>query len=431
MIRQLDAQDPGFDAALQTLLAARETRSETLAHAVAEVLRRVKNEGDAALLDYTRRFDAPETSDLQQLRVPREAQRAAFESLDGDTQEMLHTAAKRIRAFHEATLRSNAIEHEDALGNLMTREFLPLSRVGIYVPGGQASYPSTLLMTAIPAHAAGVEERMVASPISAAVDDSLLLGAAYLAEVTSLWRLGGAQAIAAMAYGTESIARVDMIAGPGSARVTEAKRQVAGEVGIDLIAGPSEVLIVADSEAPAEWLALDLCAQAEHDADAQAVLISPSETLIESVRACLESCLQSMKRAHLIKTSFKKHGALIAVKNLDQALEIANRFAPEHLSLCVRNARDLLPRVRNAGAVFLGAPSSEVFGDYLAGPSHVLPTSGSARFASALGVERFTKARSVIELSAEGASNLAQLTARFAQCEGLDAHAQAARVRQQ
>lgn len=429
MIRRLDANNPEFDTALRTLLAARETRSEALAESVAEVLREVRSQGDAALLDYTRRFDAPEIRDLRQLEVPRDAQRAAFESLDGDIQAMLRTAATRIRDFHRATLRSNAIKYEDALGNLMTREFLPLSRVGIYVPGGQAAYPSTLLMSAIPARVAGVEEIIVTSPISAAVDDALLLGAAYLAEVSSLWRFGGAQAIAAMAYGSESIPRVDMIAGPGSARVVEAKRQVSGEVGIDGLAGPSEVLIVADSEAPADWLALDLCAQAEHDAQAQAVLISPSESLIEAVRTCLESCLKTMKRAHLIKASFKAHGALIAVRDLDQALEIANQFAPEHLSLCVRDARTLLPKVRNAGAVFLGAPSSEVFGDYLAGPSHVLPTSGTARYASALGVERFTKARSVIELSGEGASALAEAAARFAECEGLEAHAQAARIR--
>lgn len=429
MIRRLDANNPEFDTALRTLLAARETRSEALAESVAEVLREVRSQGDAALLDYTRRFDAPEIRDLRQLEVPRDAQRAAFESLDGDIQAMLRTAATRIRDFHRATLRSNAIKYEDALGNLMTREFLPLSRVGIYVPGGQAAYPSTLLMSAIPARVAGVEEIIVTSPISAAVDDALLLGAAYLAEVSSLWRFGGAQAIAAMAYGSESIPRVDMIAGPGSARVVEAKRQVSGEVGIDGLAGPSEVLIVADSEAPADWLALDLCAQAEHDAQAQAVLISPSESLIEAVRTCLESCLKTMKRAHLIKASFKAHGALIAVRDLDQALEIANQFAPEHLSLCLRDARALLPKVRNAGAVFLGAPSSEVFGDYLAGPSHVLPTSGTARYASALGVERFTKARSVIELSGEGASALAEAAARFAECEGLEAHAQAARIR--
>ena len=429
MIRRLDANNPEFDTALRTLLAARETRSEALAGSVAEVLREVRSQGDAALLDYTRRFDAPEIRDLRQLEVPHDAQRAAFESLDGDIQAMLRTAATRIRDFHRATLRSNAIKYEDALGNLMTREFLPLSRVGIYVPGGQAAYPSTLLMSAIPARVAGVEEIIVTSPISAAVDDALLLGAAYLAEVSSLWRFGGAQAIAAMAYGSESIPRVDMIAGPGSARVVEAKRQVSGDVGIDGLAGPSEVLIVADSEAPADWLALDLCAQAEHDAQAQAVLISPSESLIEAVRTCLESCLKTMKRAHLIKASFKAHGALIAVRDLDQALEIANQFAPEHLSLCVRDARTLLPKVRNAGAVFLGAPSSEVFGDYLAGPSHVLPTSGTARYASALGVERFTKARSVIELSGEGASALAEAAARFAECEGLEAHAQAARIR--
>ncbi len=429
LIRRLDADQTDFDAALDALLVARASRSGALVGSVAELIERVRAQGDQALLELTRAFDAPQVGTLSELAVPREAQKAAFDSLDAQTRSVLHAAAMRIRAFHSATLPKNTTEHRDELGNVMAREFLPMSRVGIYVPGGQASYPSTLLMTAIPARVAGVDEVLVVSPPSDSLDDSLLFAAAYLAEVDSLWRIGGAHAIAALAYGTESIARVDLIAGPGSARVTEAKRQVSGDVGIDLIAGPSEVLVVADDEAPADWVALDLCAQAEHDADAQAVLVTPSHELIGKVVVELESRVPKMNRGELIKASLKAHGALIRSKRLEQAIEIANRFAPEHLSLFVKDARAWLPHVRHAGAVFLGAPSSEVFGDYLAGPSHVLPTSGTARFHSALGVDKFMKARSVIAMSPEGASELAELAASFAMSEGLEAHAQAARIR--
>lgn len=431
LIRRLDAEQTDFDAALDALLVARASRSGELVGSVAELIERVRTHGDEALLEFTRAFDAPQITALSELKVPREAQKAAFDALDADTQSVLRTAAMRIRAFHRSTLPKHAIEYKDELGNVMAREFLPLSRVGIYVPGGQASYPSTLLMTAIPARVAGVEEILVVSPPSESTHDSLLLAAAYLAEVDSFWRIGGAHAIAALAYGTESIGRVDMIAGPGSARVTEAKRQVCGDVGIDLTAGPSEVLVVADAEAPADWIALDLCAQAEHDADAQAVLVTPSRELIGAVNASLESRVRELRRGDLIKASLCAHGALIRSQSLEQAIEIANRFAPEHLSLCIEDAHNWLPCVRHAGAVFLGAPSSEVFGDYLAGPSHVLPTSGTARFHSALGVDKFMKARSVIAMSPEGASELAEVAARFAMSEGLEAHALAARIRRQ
>ena len=428
-IRQLDCDSADFAAALESLFRLRESRSTELEDSVGTILQRVREEGDSSLLELTRRFDAPNVRGIGELEVTPEDRQRAFESLDTSEQQMLRAAAGRIRGFHEATRPGRAVEHRDGLGNLMMREFIPLSRVGIYVPGGRASYPSTLLMTAIPARIAGVEEILVASPVSEAANDGLLLAAAHLAGVDGFRRLGGAQAIAALAYGTDSIGRVDLIAGPGSARVAEAKRQVASEVGIDLLAGPSEVLIIADADAPAEWLALDLCAQAEHDTDAQAVLLSPSVELIARVKAVLASNLTHLKRAELIEASLRARGALVRVRDLEQAIEIANRFAPEHLSLCVDNGRKLLPRVRNAGAVFLGPYSSEVFGDYLAGPSHVLPTSGTARFASALGVEQFMKARSVIALTAEGASELAETTARFADREGLEAHALAARIR--
>lgn len=429
LIRRLDADQPDFDAALDALLVARAFRSDELVGSVAELIERVRTQGDQALLELTRAFDAAEVGALSELKVSREAQKAAFDSLDAQTRSVLHGAAMRIRAFHSATLPTSTLEHKDELGNLMAREFVPLSRVGIYVPGGQASYPSTLLMTAIPARVAGVDEVLVVSPPSDSAQDALLLAAAYLAEVDSLWRIGGAHAIAALAYGTDSFARVDLIAGPGSARVTEAKRQVSGDVGIDLIAGPSEVLIVASAQAPADWIALDLCAQAEHDADAQALLVTPSQRLVEQVAAELASRVPKMKRRDLIRASLKAHGALIRSQSLEQAIDIANRFAPEHLSLFVEDARAWLPHVHHAGAVFLGAPSSEVFGDYLAGPSHVLPTSGTARFHSALGVDKFMKARSVISMSREGASELAELAARFAMSEGLEAHAEAARIR--
>ena len=429
LIRRLDADDAGFDSALESLLAQRAARDQGLIDSVSELIARVREGGDEALLALTQAFDAPQVTRLESLAVSKQAQEAAYQSLAPESKEVLDTAAKRIRVFHEATLGERSKVHEDAFGNRLMREFVPMSRVGIYVPGGQASYPSTLLMTAIPARVAGVEEVVVTSPPASPEHDALLLAAAHLAGVDEFWRLGGAQAIAALAYGTERIHRVDLIAGPGSARVTEAKRQVAGDVGIDLVAGPSEVLIVADGDANANWMALDLCAQAEHDADAQAVLVTPSHHLIESVSQALQAQVGKLKRAHLIKASFKAHGALIRSRDIAHATEIANRFAPEHLSLCVPDAKDWLARIRHAGAVFLGSPSAEVFGDYLAGPSHVLPTSGSARFSSALGVEIFTKARSVISLTAAGASGLAETAARFARLEGLESHARAAEAR--
>ncbi len=429
LIRTLDSEQPEFAAALESLLAVRASRSRELVESVSELIAHVRRDGDRAILALTRTFDGLAATALSELCVSRDAQKAAFESLDATRRSMLCTAGERIRKFHRATLGARSIEHRDEFGNLMMRELLPLSRVGLYVPGGQASYPSSVLMTAIPARVAGVEQIVVCSPGSPEADDSLVLAAAHIAGVDEFWRLGGVQAIAALAYGCESIERVDMIAGPGSARVTEAKHQVSAHVGIDLTAGPSEVLVVADEYAPADWLALDLCAQAEHDADAQAVLVTPSQRLIEQVAAALKARMPNLERRELITKSLQRHGALIKTRSLQQAIDIANRFAPEHLALCTRDARAWLPKVRHAGAVFLGARSSEVFGDYLVGPSHVLPTSGSARFHSALGVDTFLKARSVIALSAEGASELAAITADFATLEGLEAHAQAAKAR--
>ncbi len=428
-IRRLDASDADFASSLESLLQNRVSRDTGLVASVSEIIAQVVKDGDQALLELTRRFDASDVTSLDALQVSKAAQEAAYQSLTLEIRSVLDTASARIRAFHETTCQERCKAYEDALGNRLMRETVPLSRVGIYVPGGQATYPSTLLMTAIPARVAGVAQIIVTSPPTTPEQDALLLAAAHLADIDEFWRIGGAQAIAALAYGTERIDRVDLIAGPGSARVTEAKRQVSGDVGIDLIAGPSEVLIVADADAPAQWIALDLCAQAEHDADAQAVLVTPSAALIESVSKALDKHLTALKRSSLIKASFEAHGALIRSTDLAHAIDIANRFAPEHLSLCVPEAEAWLPRISHAGAVFLGSQSSEVFGDYLAGPSHVLPTSGSARFNSALGVETFTKARSVISLSPDGASELAHSAARFAECEGLEAHALAAIVR--
>ena len=432
LLRKLDADDPAFEAAIRSLLVRRASRDEDLIASVAELVGEVRRRGDQALLEFTRAFDAPEVTELESLKVSKQACEAAYRSLAPDLKGVLDTAAERIRAFHEAITDGHKKVYVDVYGNRLVRESVPMSRVGIYVPGGQATYPSTLLMTAIPARVAGVEQVVVVSPPSASSspdNEAMLLAAAHVADVDEFWRIGGVQAIAALAYGTNSIDRVDLIAGPGSARVTEAKRQVAGDVGIDLVAGPSEVLIVADEDAPADWLALDLCAQAEHDADAQAVLVTPSGDLIESVSRAIESRVGTLTRGNLIKASFQAHGALIRSRDIAQAIDIANRFAPEHLSLCVADPDRWLPRIRHAGAVFLGEASSEVFGDYLAGPSHVLPTSGSARFNSALGVDIFTKARSVISLTADGASGLADQAARFARAEGLEAHALAAQAR--
>tara|TARA_A100001037_G_scaffold297897_1_gene320598 strand:- start:231 stop:1550 length:1320 start_codon:yes stop_codon:yes gene_type:complete len=427
-VSRLATRDDDFDTALGELLRWEEALDAQVDRVVAEIIRDVRSGGDQVLLALTERFDGLKVDDSGGLRIGASELEAAYKALPDAEREALTLAAERIRSYHEHQ-RQDGFEYADDLGNRLGQRVVPLERVGVYVPGGQAAYPSTVLMTVIPARVAGVDEVIMVVPTPAGERSRLVLGAAHLAGVDAVFTVGGAQAIAALAYGTETIPKVDKIVGPGGTYVAAAKRMVFGAVGIDVIAGPSEVLIVADGTAPAHWMALDLFSQAEHDPAAQALLISPSGKYLDEVAASMDALLEGMARTETIAESLSRRGALIQADDLQQCIEIANRIAPEHLELAVADPRALLEGVRNAGAVFLGARSAEVVGDYSAGPSHVLPTFGTARFSSPLGVYDFVKRSSVIELSESGSSELARPSALLARGEGLEAHARAAEVR--
>ncbi|MEM1231188.1 MAG: histidinol dehydrogenase [Pseudomonadota bacterium] len=427
-LRRLDARREGFAAALETLLHWDITESSAVNDAAAKIIARVRQEGPAALLALTAEFDRVEAASLAELALTPADFEAAFRALSPEQRDSLQQAHDRIERYHLAQ-RQEDFEIEDEYGNRLGQRITPMDRVGVYVPGGQAAYPSTVLMTAVPARVAGVREIIMTVPTPGGVRNPLVLGAAHLAGVTQGFTLGGAQAIAALAYGCEPVPRVDKIVGPGGAFVAAAKRLVYGQVGIDAIAGPSEILILADASADPRWLALDLFSQAEHDAAAQALLVSPDPQVVEAVAAAIDELLPAQPRAELIRQSLGARGALMVCADLAQAVAIANRIAPEHLQLAVAAPRALLPELRHAGAVFLGVYSAEVMGDYVAGPSHVLPTFGTARFSSPLGVYDFVKRSSLIELSAAGADALGRLSGVLADGEGLHAHAAAARAR--
>jgi histidinol dehydrogenase len=427
-IRMLDAERSGFEEELGRLLAFEGSQDETVDARVKAVIAEVRASGDEALLHLTARFDGWRPADAKALVVPRVECSAALEALDREVRAALTIAAARIRAFHERQLQASW-QIEEADGTRLGQMVSPLERVGIYVPGGKAAYPSSVLMNAIPARVAGVGQIVMVTPTPEGKTNPAVLAAAELAGVDRVFRLGGAQAVAALAYGTSSVPAVDKIVGPGNAYVAAAKRQVFGQVGIDMVAGPSEILVIADDGADAEWVATDLLSQAEHDEIAQAILLSPDAALIESVAAQLALQLDALPRAAIARASLAKRGALIKVRDLDEAVVLANRIAPEHLELIVADPDRWLARLQHAGAIFVGAHSCEALGDYCAGPNHVLPTARTARFSSPLGVHDFQKRSSVIRISPRGAASLGALAATLARAEGLEAHARSAELR--
>ncbi len=398
---------------------------------VADILADVLQRGDVAVLDYTQRFDGLAVDTMQALELTQAELKVAFDGLPAAQREALQAAARRVRSYHEAQKKANgeSWSYRDEDGTLLGQKVTPLDRVGIYVPGGKAAYPSSVLMNAIPAHVAGVAEIIMVVPTPKGEKNPLVLAAAYVAGVSRAFTIGGAQAVAALAYGTASVPKVDKITGPGNAYVAAAKRRVFGTVGIDMIAGPSEILVLADGSTPADWVAMDLFSQAEHDELAQSILLCPDAAYIDAVQAAIDRLLPTMPRAEIIAKSLNGRGALIQTRSMEEACAISNRIAPEHLEVSSSEPHRWEPLLVHAGAIFLGAYTSESLGDYCAGPNHVLPTSGTARFSSPLGVYDFQKRSSIIEVSAAGAQALGTVAAELAYGEGLQAHARAAEMR--
>jgi len=423
-LRRLSTRDPRFAAKLEALTRYEASADASVANAVRAIVADVRRRGDAAVLAYARRFDRVTARSVGQLEVSQARLRAALAGLPKAQAAALRLAAARVRRFHERQ-RAPSWTFAERDGTRLGQRVTPMDRVGLYVPGGKAAYPSSVLMNAIPAKVAGVPELVMVCPNP----DPMVLAAAAIAGVDRVLTLGGAQAVAALAYGTRTVPKVDKIVGPGNAYVAEAKRLVFGQVGIDMIAGPSEILVIADGSTPAEWIAMDLFSQAEHDEVAQAILLSPSRAYLDAVEAAVARLLKGMPRASVIAASLSRRGALIHARSLADACTVANRIAPEHLELAVAKPRALLPKLRHAGAIFLGRWSSEAIGDYCAGPNHVLPTSGTARFSSPLGVYDFQKRSSLIEVSRKGARELGRLAATLARGEGLEAHARSAEYR--
>ena len=431
-LKRLNSGAPDFDARLSALLAFEGAQDPAVDTAVAGILEDVKNRGDAALLDYTRRFDRVEAASVAALEFTRDELQRALAALPAAQRSALEQAAARVRAFHEKQC-AQSWSYTDDDGTRLGQQVTALDRVGLYVPGGKAAYPSSVLMNALPAKVAGVREIVMVVPTPGGIKNPLVLGAAALAGVDRAFAIGGAQAIGALAYGTQTVPQVDKIVGPGNAYVAAAKRRVFGVVGIDMVAGPSEILIVCDGKlaAPdfADWIAMDLFSQAEHDELAQAILLSPDAKFIDQVAASIERQLDGMPRREVIKAALETRGALIEVRDLDEACALVNRIAPEHLELAVVDPDSLLKKIRHAGAIFLGSYTSEALGDYCAGPNHVLPTSRTARFSSPLGVYDFQKRSSVIAVSRQGAQRLGAIAAELARGEGLTAHARSAEYR--
>ncbi|MCG6873054.1 MAG: histidinol dehydrogenase [Gammaproteobacteria bacterium] len=420
--RRLDSSAPDFDARLSALLDRQGQTGSGVEAAVAEIVAAVRERGDEALLDYTQRFDELSVAEPAQLEMPKERLDQALREIPEHQRTALEHAAERIRDYHQRQ-RQDSWQYQDSEGNTLGQLVRPLDRVGLYVPGGKAAYPSTVLMTAIPARVAGVAELVMTVPTPRGETNELVLAAAALAGVDRVFTVGGAQAVAALAWGTATIPAVDKVVGPGNIYVATAKRMVFGQVGIDMIAGPSEVAILADGSAPAEWAAMDLFAQAEHDELAQSILLSPDPACLDAVAEAIARLLPGRQRAEIIARSWTGHGALIRVRDLEEGIDIVNRIAPEHLELLVADPEPLLPRVRHAGAIFAGRWSAEALGDYCAGPNHTLPTAGTARFSSPLGVYDFQKRTSLIACTETGAAPLAATAATLAQAEELEAHA--------
>ena len=428
-IRRLSSTQADFKAALSQLTAYEEAANDAIETTVAAILRDVKQHGDAALLKYTQQFDRLNVDSVAELEIPRTALQQAFEhEITAIERDALTAAAARVRSFHERQKASDWTYTEPD-GTVLGQRITPLDRVGLYVPGGKAAYPSSVLMNAIPAKVAGVPEIIMVAPTPGGVVRPLVLAAAYIAGVDRVFSIGGAQAVAALAYGTATIPAVDKITGPGNAYVAAAKRRVFGTVGIDMIAGPSEILIIADGTTHPDWVAMDLFSQAEHDEMAQSILLCPDAAYLDAVAASIEKLLPTVPRADVIEVSLRNRGALILTQDLAEACEVCNWIAPEHMELSVANPDALLPMIRNSGAIFMGAYSSESLGDYCAGPNHVLPTMRTARFSSPLGVYDFQKRSSIIHVSAQGAQTLGPIAGALADSEGLPAHAEAARMR--
>ncbi|MGB5261558.1 MAG: histidinol dehydrogenase [Gammaproteobacteria bacterium] len=425
-IKRLDTSDPDFDAALEQLLDWEQSADMAVESVVRDIIADVRARGDAALLEYTERFDRHPVSDG--LEIPLPACAVALGRIPTDQRAALEFASERIHAYARHQ-KLESWSYTEADGTLLGQQVTAMDRVGLYVPGGKAAYPSSVLMNAIPAKVAGVGELVMVVPTPAGQVNDMVLAAAHLAGVDRIFAIGGAQAIAALAYGTGTVPAVDKIVGPGNAYVASAKRMVFGKVGIDMIAGPSEILVICDGATDPDWIAVDMFSQAEHDEDAQSILVSPDSDFLDRVSASIGRLLPEMTRADIISASLAGQGALIRVRDMDEAVAVANRIAPEHLELSVDEPQAMAARIRHAGAIFMGRYTAEVLGDYCAGPNHVLPTSRTARFSSPLGVYDFQKRSSLIQCSPQGASDLGRTAAVLAHGEGLTAHARSAEVR--
>ena len=427
-IARLDINQADFNHHLDGLLAWEGVSDKAVNERVEEIIAAVRAHGDAAVVDYTARFDALDVASMADLTLDRARLELALGRITAEQRQALEVAAERVRVYHEHQ-RQESWRYTEADGTVLGQQITPLDRVGLYVPGGKASYPSSVLMNAIPAKVAGVPEVVMVVPTPRGEINELVLAAACLAGVDRVFTVGGAQAVAALAYGTESIPGVDKIVGPGNIYVATAKRAVFGKVGIDMIAGPSEILVICDGQTDPDWIAMDLFSQAEHDEDAQSILLSPDAAFLDAVEASLNKLLGSLERSDMVRISLESRGALIKVDSLEQACELSNRIAPEHLELSVADPDAMLSQIRHAGAIFMGRFTPEALGDYCAGPNHVLPTSGTARFSSPLGVYDFQKRSSVIFCSPEGASELAKTASVLARGESLTAHARSAEYR--
>ena len=427
-IKELNFSESDFWERMDTLLAWDSVSDDQVFNTVNGILADIKARGDTALIEYTNRFDRMSVETMDELRIPIERLKAAVDNITTEQKKALELAAKRVESYAEhQKIEPWSYTEED--GTVLGQQITPLDSVGLYVPGGKAAYPSSVLMNAIPAKVAGVKRLAMVVPTPDGELNELVLAAASIAGVDEVYAVGGAQAVAALAYGTETIQAVDKIVGPGNIYVATTKKMVYGTVGIDMIAGPSEILVVCDGKTDPDWIAMDLFSQAEHDEDAQSILVSPDANFIEKVKASIERLAKEMPREEIIKTSLEGRGALIHVANMDEAMEVANYIAPEHLELSVENAQDIAKQVRHAGAIFMGRYTAEALGDYCAGPNHVLPTSRTARFSSPLGVYDFQKRSSLIGCSAQGASELGKIASTLAHGEGLTAHARSAEYR--
>jgi histidinol dehydrogenase len=428
MINRLNSQEPNFQKSLDALLAYEPSQDAAVESAVSEILAQVKKEGDAAVLRYTEKFDRFDPKDSVAIEITQQQLQQALDSLSPQLRQALEFAAERVKTYHQHQV-AQSWSYTEADGTRLGQKITPLDRVGLYVPGGKAAYPSSVLMNAVPAKVAGVQELIMVTPTPDGIRNPIVLAAAKIAGVDRVFTIGGAQAVGALAYGTATIPKVDKIVGPGNAYVAEAKRRVFGIVGIDMIAGPSEILIISDGSAPPDWTAMDLFSQAEHDEMAQAILLCPDAAYLDAVQASISRLLPTMPRAKVIEQSLRERGVLIQVTDLQQACDLTNHIAPEHLEIATKDPQWCADRIRHAGAMFLGLYSSESLGDYCAGPNHVLPTMRTARFSSPLGVYDFQKRSSLIEVSKAGAQTMGPMAAVLAYGEGLQAHARSAELR--